>query len=426
MIKDHNIGNDAQIQDFKIATVGSTGRKKVYVGTSGTASYNLAKTRVPQADLFTTIDAANNALTASRGDIIEVLEYHAETITSAGAITLDLAGVKVLGMGIGESRPKITFTSTDNSASIVFTGAGVAFKNIICICGDDGLTNPIHMQAAGLDIDIEWRDASAAVEAAFVCVGTADANNLTLRYKHRGFIAGNAGDAAIVLDGSTGAEIDLDVYGVWTTAVVEFNDTAVVDVNVRGFFHNDGTTDFSKTVVDTATGSAWSVRGYDGDAESSFSGGPGGIAGDDVGTVTSKTDSVGLTASTTNSKVDSVSTRVSSGISTSASVGVQVSTVQSKADSVGLTASTSNSKVDSVGAAAVSKVNSVGTGGSTGISTSQSVGIQVSTSTSKVDSTGIAVSTAISAAGSVGVQTSTVDSKLESLALIISTINSKT
>jgi len=285
-IKDHNVSDNALIQTHKVIGTGSVGRKIFYLGTDATQSYELMVNRgVPQEQIFNGLAAAMAATVASRGDIIEVLEYYTETFTGIADVTFK-AGVKVLGNGIGESRPKLTF-STATGASLVMSGAGGALKNVIGIAGINGLTNPIHMQAAGLDIDIEWRDGSNTVEAAFVCVGTDAADDLTLKLKYQGFTAGDAADAAVLLDGSIGAEIDLDCYGIWSTAVVEFNDTAVVDVNVRGFFHNNGTTDFSKTVVDTATGSAWSVRGYDGDAEAPFNGGPGGVSGEDLGTVAS-------------------------------------------------------------------------------------------------------------------------------------------
>lgn len=72
------------------------------------------------------------------------------------------------------------------------------------------------------------------------------------------------------------------------TAVVEFVTTASDEVVIDNcIFLVSGTTDFSKNVVDTITGSTWLVtKGFDIGAGTSFSGGSGAaLAGDDVSAV---------------------------------------------------------------------------------------------------------------------------------------------
>lgn len=72
------------------------------------------------------------------------------------------------------------------------------------------------------------------------------------------------------------------------TAVVEFVTAACSNIVVKNCeFYVSGTTDFSKTVVDTITGSTWEVNsGFDLGAGSKFSGGSGAaLAGDDVSAV---------------------------------------------------------------------------------------------------------------------------------------------
>jgi len=72
------------------------------------------------------------------------------------------------------------------------------------------------------------------------------------------------------------------------TAVVEFVTAACSNIVVKNCeFYVSGTTDFSKTVVDTITGSEWEVNsGFDLGAGSKFSGGSGAaLAGDDVSAV---------------------------------------------------------------------------------------------------------------------------------------------
>ena len=224
---------------------------------------------------FLTWDYAIGAASINNGDIIYLMENHAETLTSAGAVAIDRAGITTIGLGAGDDRPTFTFTSTDNSASVLITGANTIIKNIVGICGDDGLTNPFHVQAANCELDIEWQDASATVEAAAAIVGTDAADNITIKLKYAGFTGGSGCTNAILLDGSVGARINIDFYGLASTAVVRFNDTAVEDVNVFGYMYNYGTTDYTKSVVDSATGSKWFAAFYDGGAGTFVSGGSG-------------------------------------------------------------------------------------------------------------------------------------------------------
>ena len=70
---------------------------------------------------FSTIDFAIGKCTASRGDIIVVMPGYTETLTTAGAIAVDVAGVAIVGLGIGTMRPPITMNA---SAATVLIGVG--------------------------------------------------------------------------------------------------------------------------------------------------------------------------------------------------------------------------------------------------------------------------------------------------------------
>ena len=54
-----------------------------------------------------TLDEAFALTTANQGDVIYVLPNHAETVTGAGGVTHDVAGVSVIGLGVGNQRPRI-------------------------------------------------------------------------------------------------------------------------------------------------------------------------------------------------------------------------------------------------------------------------------------------------------------------------------
>lgn len=78
---------------------------------------------------FATIDYAIGKC-STKGDVIIVAPCHAETISTASAITCDVAGVTIVGLGTGTYSPKITF-DTMATTTITITAASVTWDNII-------------------------------------------------------------------------------------------------------------------------------------------------------------------------------------------------------------------------------------------------------------------------------------------------------
>lgn len=78
---------------------------------------------------FSTIDYAVGRCVAGRGDLILVMPGHAETISTNAIITLDVAGVAILGLGVGSARPTLTYTAA--AATINVTAANITVSNIL-------------------------------------------------------------------------------------------------------------------------------------------------------------------------------------------------------------------------------------------------------------------------------------------------------
>lgn len=110
-----------------------------YVHHSGSDTY---AGRTPQQPLAT-IDAAIGKCTASQGDTIIVLEGHAESVS--GDIDVDVAGISIIGLGVGEARPVVTFI-TNTTAKIDLDAANCLISNLV-------LKNDIASQAIVIDID---------------------------------------------------------------------------------------------------------------------------------------------------------------------------------------------------------------------------------------------------------------------------------
>jgi hypothetical protein len=79
---------------------------------------------------FSTIAYALTQCLANRGDVIMVKPGHTETVSAAGGLNLNVAGVAIVGMGLGSLRPTITL-DTANTATIAVAANNVAVKNIL-------------------------------------------------------------------------------------------------------------------------------------------------------------------------------------------------------------------------------------------------------------------------------------------------------
>ena len=234
---------------------------------------------------FATLDYAVGKCTASNGDIIVISPGHAETITTATALAVDVIGVSIIGLGVGNLRPTFT-VSTAAAATITFSAANCSMENVIVKGGLDGLNTAVTVTGSGCYLDIEYQDTSATVEAdiAIACSG----DNFICKLRDIGFAGGDQRDQSITLNGVDNARIEIDFYGKVGTAVVDMITAACTDVEVRGTMYVSGTTNGSKNVVDTITGSTWYMDVVDAAAGARYTGGSAAtVASDDVSAIAS-------------------------------------------------------------------------------------------------------------------------------------------
>lgn len=81
---------------------------------------------------FSTVGGALAQCAANRGDIIILKPGHAETIINATAASTlwSIAGVAIIGLGMGTNRPTFTFT-TANTATITASAANITVSNCV-------------------------------------------------------------------------------------------------------------------------------------------------------------------------------------------------------------------------------------------------------------------------------------------------------
>ncbi len=80
---------------------------------------------------FATIDYAVGQCSSGRGDIIFVKPGHAETVSTAAFIALDVAGISIVGLGKGNNRPTLTWSTA--ASAITVAANDITIHNFLCI-----------------------------------------------------------------------------------------------------------------------------------------------------------------------------------------------------------------------------------------------------------------------------------------------------
>lgn len=186
---------------------------------------------------FATIDYAVGRCTANKGDIIMVKPGHTENITAAAEIDLDVAGISVIGLGVGSDMPEIQF---DHASATVAIGA----HNVLV----RGINFNASVTAVAVGINVEADINGVVIEHCLFDVDTTttdefehsirfvDGNaNCVVRYNQ--FIMGLGGAvAAIHLDADTANMQIIGNYctGDYSTACIVGDTTLSTNILIDG------------------------------------------------------------------------------------------------------------------------------------------------------------------------------------------------
>lgn len=99
-----------------------------------------------------TLDAAVGRCAANNGDVILLYPGHNENIGNA-QISLDVAGISVIGMGNGPDRPRFDFDHAN--ASIDIGANGITVKNIVLLPSLTAILIGIDVEASVTDTVLE-------------------------------------------------------------------------------------------------------------------------------------------------------------------------------------------------------------------------------------------------------------------------------
>lgn len=198
---------------------------------------------------YSTIAYALTQCTANRGDIIIVRPGHAETISTAAILALNVAGVAIVGLGAGSLRPTLTFT-TAATANIPVTAANMSIQNFLFVANFADIASIFTATGTTTPTDFnieacEFKDTSNVLNALTVFTGNATANSCDgFRFvKNRiSSLGTTAATTAIVLASATDRVTILDNYGNWAV----LNDTAAM---LAGGANNITNLDFGRNVL---------------------------------------------------------------------------------------------------------------------------------------------------------------------------------
>lgn len=121
---------------------------------------------------FSTIDYAIGKCTASRGDIIYVMPGYTESITTNDQIDVDVAGVKIIGLGTGALRPTLTWNGTDATACVAMAAANTVLHNFLLVSSDagDDITGMVRVEVDGVELShVEQREGTGQPETTILC-----------------------------------------------------------------------------------------------------------------------------------------------------------------------------------------------------------------------------------------------------------------
>jgi len=196
---------------------------------------------VTNASVYNTVDAAVGACTANQGDTIYVMPGHTEDISGTTSLVVDIAGVSIIGLGIGDERPTLSFTATDSRVEL---DADCRISNMIWNASISAVVVGFNFDANGIEFDhneLNWVDTGDD----FVTMLDIDAfDNINIH--HNDFIAEDTGgcDEAIRMDDANNVKIEHNYfYGDFTDGVIIGEDTLGVNLLINdNVMYNSDTT----------------------------------------------------------------------------------------------------------------------------------------------------------------------------------------
>lgn len=207
-----------------------------------------------------TIAGALLQCVAGRGDVIYVKPGHAETVSAAAGINLNVAGVSIIGLGSGNLRPSITF-GTATTAQMTVTAAQMSLVNFILDgTGFDAIVSPISVSAADFQLlNCDCVTASASSQVTVFLTTTAAADRLIVSgNQFRGTTDAGTANVLQIIGGDCVQICNNKFIGAYTTSLGAINNitTAMTGALIQGnaIFNQTASSTKAMVLLSTSTG----------------------------------------------------------------------------------------------------------------------------------------------------------------------------
>ena len=188
---------------------------------------------------LTTLDAAIALCTENKGDVIHLAPLHAETEAGVDTaiVTMDTAGVTVIGHGTGSNIP--TFTLTDDGATFSVTATNCRLSGVKITSGVAdlaiGLTLGASADGAVVDNCI-FSDGAVGLELVIGINVVANCDNIRIIDNVFNTVpSGDCTDAIVLAGGSDNSIISGNlIYGTYSGAAMTASAAASINLTIVG------------------------------------------------------------------------------------------------------------------------------------------------------------------------------------------------
>lgn len=215
---------------------------------------------------FNTLVEAVAACTANNGDIIIVMEGHAENVAGAIGININVAGVTIIGLGHGNARPVFSFTAAASTFQI--DAANVRIENLVFVGNfTNGTTAAIDVKTAADDLTFygcEWRETVNTKELLKAVTIEATISRVTFDQCRFKAVIGGDSVAAIFAEGAITdlRVINCSFNGDWTGGAIDADAAAITTPEFGNLVIRNADPSAGLAIaVDAATiGTFWNIR----------------------------------------------------------------------------------------------------------------------------------------------------------------------
>lgn len=191
--------------------------------------------------VYTTIQAANNAAAANRGDVVLVLPGYDHTLGRADS--WNTAGIQIIGMGNGNNRPTVRYTTATDEVGI--GASNIRVSNLRFLAAVTGVTRALDLDTgfSGHRVDNCFFDFNVTNNdfITSIRIGSRNAvveeNNISLEdttgHNYAISLLGGDPDGAIIRDNNISGNFDSAVIGQDTSDVSNTTLTGIVIDNNR-------------------------------------------------------------------------------------------------------------------------------------------------------------------------------------------------